>query len=265
LLRCESQRGKKKKGNRADQGGPAARTHRTGTLGLLPPRCGIHRGGTGKRAATGNGGEEARLDDGVAEKMAELLLLRLVPEAARGEVGNAGNGRMPWRLSAGETAPASSKLGGREEWCESEGARRGPFIGRRGRARGWPEVGAGAVSIEAAVAGRVGGAWAASAGVGVMSVARWSRRVTTNETGSSGICGSSEGNSGRCRLAVSRPAGLRGQRGMVEGRGDAMRLARARAGREGDSGRCRSAVATSGSDAHQVFDKMPARSKNSNF
>jgi hypothetical protein len=156
-------------------------------------------------------------------------------------------------------------LGGREEWCESEGARRGPFIGRRGRARGWPEVGAGAVSVEAAVAGRVGGAWAAFAGVGVMSVARWSRRVTTDETGSSGICGSSEGNSGRCRLAVSRPAGLRGQRGMVEGRGDAMRLARARAGREGDSGRCRSAVATSGSDAHQVFDEMPARSKNSNF
>jgi hypothetical protein len=92
------------------------------------------------------------------------------------------------------------------------------FIGGRGRARGWPEVGAGAVSVEAAVAGRVGEAWAASAGVGVMSVARWSRRVTTDETGSSGVCGSSEGNSGRCRLAVSRPAGLRGQRGMVEGR-----------------------------------------------
>jgi hypothetical protein len=42
--------------------------------------------------------------------------------------------------------------------------------------------------------------------------------VTTDETGSSGICGSSGGNSGRCRLAVSRPEGLRGQCGMVEGR-----------------------------------------------
>jgi hypothetical protein len=34
-------------------------------------------------------------------------------------------------------------LGGFYEWCESEGARRGPFIGRRGRARGWPVGGHG--------------------------------------------------------------------------------------------------------------------------
>jgi hypothetical protein len=53
------------------------------------------------------------------------------------------------------------------------GKRGGLFIGGRGRARGWPEVGAGAVSVEDAVAGRVGEAWAASAGVGVMSVACW--------------------------------------------------------------------------------------------
>jgi hypothetical protein len=37
------------------------------------------------------------------------------------------------------------------------------------------------------------------------------------------------------------------------------------AGREGDRGRCRSAVATSGSDAHQVFDEIPARNKLLNF
>jgi hypothetical protein len=41
--------------------------------------------------------------------MAELLLLRLVPEAARGEVGNAGKQRRPWRWSAGTASPASSK------------------------------------------------------------------------------------------------------------------------------------------------------------
>jgi hypothetical protein len=49
-------------------------------------------------------------------------------------------------------------LGESCEWCESGGARRGPFIGRRGRARGWPEVGvpaactistAGAAALEA--------------------------------------------------------------------------------------------------------------------
>jgi hypothetical protein len=91
--------------------------------------------------------------------------------------------------------------------------------------------------------------------------------VTTDETGSSGVYGSSGGKSGRCRLVVSRPEGPRGQRGMVEGRGDAMRLGlvRARAGREGDSGRCRSAVATSGSDVHQVFDEIPVRNKLLNF
>jgi hypothetical protein len=33
----------------------------------------------------------------------------------------------------------------------------------------------------------------------------------------------------------------------------------------GDRGRCRSAVATSGSDAHQVFDEKSARSQSLNF
>jgi hypothetical protein len=80
-------------------------------------------------------------------------------------------------------------LGGFYEWGESEGARRGPFIGRRGRARGWPVGGAGAVSVEAPVVGMVRRAWAASAGAEVMSLARWRCRVTTDETGSSGTCG----------------------------------------------------------------------------
>jgi hypothetical protein len=42
----------------------------------------------------------------------ELLLLRLVPAEVREAAGYAGNGRMPWRLSAGTASPASSN--GRE-------------------------------------------------------------------------------------------------------------------------------------------------------
>jgi hypothetical protein len=38
----------------------------------------------------------------------ELLLLHLVPAEAREAAGYAGNGRMPWRLSAGTASPASS-------------------------------------------------------------------------------------------------------------------------------------------------------------
>jgi hypothetical protein len=49
-----------------------------------------------------------RLEDGVAEKVAELLLFRLVPEAARGKVRNAGKQRRPWRWSAGTASPTSS-------------------------------------------------------------------------------------------------------------------------------------------------------------
>jgi hypothetical protein len=54
-------------------------------------------------------------------------------------------------------------------------------------------VGVGAVSIEAAVAGMVGGAWAESAGVGVMSVARWLGLMMAETAGSSGACGRGRG------------------------------------------------------------------------
>jgi hypothetical protein len=53
--------------------------------------------------------EEGELDDDEAEKVAAALLVHLVPEAARGEVGNAGKQRRPWRWSAGTASPASSK------------------------------------------------------------------------------------------------------------------------------------------------------------
>jgi hypothetical protein len=79
--------------------------------------------GRGKRAATGISVGEAGARRGEAEKMAEFLLLRLVPEAARGEVGNAGNGRMPWRLSPGETAPSSLNENEREQMRMSGGFR----------------------------------------------------------------------------------------------------------------------------------------------
>jgi hypothetical protein len=49
-----------------------------------------------------------RLEEGVAEKVAELLLFLLVPAAARGEVRNAEKQRRPWRWSAGTASPASS-------------------------------------------------------------------------------------------------------------------------------------------------------------
>jgi hypothetical protein len=55
-----------------------------------------------------SGAGEAGLDDGVAEKMAELLLLRLVPAEAREAAWNAGKQRRPWRWSAGTASPASS-------------------------------------------------------------------------------------------------------------------------------------------------------------
>jgi hypothetical protein len=63
--------------------------------GLLPPRGGIHRGCTGKRATTGSGAGEEELDDDSAEKVVELLLFRLVPAVARGVVGNTGKQRRP--------------------------------------------------------------------------------------------------------------------------------------------------------------------------
>jgi hypothetical protein len=70
-------------------------------------------------------------------------------------------------------------------------------------------VGAGAVSVEAPVAGMVRRAWAASAGVGGTSMARWRCRVTTDETGSSGTCGHGRGDFPllpfvRARLAEGR-------------------------------------------------------------
>jgi hypothetical protein len=50
-------------------------------------------GGAGKRAAMGGGVDEAELDDGVAEKFTDLLLLRLVPAESREVAGNAGTKR----------------------------------------------------------------------------------------------------------------------------------------------------------------------------
>jgi hypothetical protein len=47
--------------------------------GRLPPLEAGLTGGTEKRAAMGCGVEEAELNDGVAEKVTDLLLLRLVP------------------------------------------------------------------------------------------------------------------------------------------------------------------------------------------
>jgi hypothetical protein len=59
----------------------------------------------------------------------------------------------------------------------------------------------------------VEGAWAASAGGGVTLVARWHRRVTTDETGSSGTCGR-----GRATFFSSRSSGFGSERERV-GRG----------------------------------------------
>jgi hypothetical protein len=50
-------------------------------------------GGAGKRVAMGGGVDEAELDDGVAEKIAGLLLLLLVPADSREVAGNAGKKR----------------------------------------------------------------------------------------------------------------------------------------------------------------------------
>jgi hypothetical protein len=62
----------------------------------------------GHGSEAGLGVEDKELDDGVAEKMAELLLLRLVPAEAREAAGNTGKQRRPWRWSAGTASPASS-------------------------------------------------------------------------------------------------------------------------------------------------------------
>jgi hypothetical protein len=59
---------------------------------------------------------------------------------------------------------------------------------------GVASVGAGAVSVEAPVAGMIQRAWVASAGVGVTSVVRWRCRVMTDEMGSSGTCRHGRGN-----------------------------------------------------------------------
>jgi hypothetical protein len=61
-------------------------------------------GGAGKRAAMGGSVDEAELDDGVAEKVEDRLLVRLVQAAAREVAGNARKKR--W--SAGTASPASS-------------------------------------------------------------------------------------------------------------------------------------------------------------
>jgi hypothetical protein len=60
--------------------------------GLLP-RDGELLTVTGKRAATGIGVGEEELDDEVAEKIAGLLLLRLVPAESREVAGIAGKQR----------------------------------------------------------------------------------------------------------------------------------------------------------------------------
>jgi hypothetical protein len=50
-------------------------------------------GGAGKRSAMGGSVDEAELDDGVAEKIVDLLLLLLVPADSREVAGNAGKKR----------------------------------------------------------------------------------------------------------------------------------------------------------------------------
>jgi hypothetical protein len=58
---------------------------------------------------------------------------------------------------------------------------------------GVASVGGGVVSVEAAVAGMVGGAWAESAGVGVMSVARLQAAGWSGAEGASDGCGEGSG------------------------------------------------------------------------
>jgi hypothetical protein len=62
----------------------------------------------GHGSEAGLGVEDEELDDGVAEKVEELLLLRLVPAKTREAAGNVGKQRRPWRWSAGTASPASS-------------------------------------------------------------------------------------------------------------------------------------------------------------
>jgi hypothetical protein len=62
----------------------------------------------------------------------------------------------------------------------------GPFYRPERPGTGVASVGAGAVSVEAPVAGMVRRAWTASAGVGVTSVARWLGLMTAEIAGSSG-------------------------------------------------------------------------------
>jgi hypothetical protein len=56
----------------------------------------------------GSGVEDEEIDDGVAEKVEELLLLLLVPAEAREAAGNAREQRRPWQWSAGTASSASS-------------------------------------------------------------------------------------------------------------------------------------------------------------
>jgi hypothetical protein len=59
--------------------------------------------------ATGSGAGEEELDEEVAEKIAGLLLLRLVPAESREVAGNAGNGCTSWSSAcSGELEPASN-------------------------------------------------------------------------------------------------------------------------------------------------------------
>jgi hypothetical protein len=78
------------------------------TYGFLPPSEETHRGWAGMRAAMECSVEDEELNNGVAEKVEELLLLRLVPTEAREAAGNAGKQRRPWRWSAGMASPKSS-------------------------------------------------------------------------------------------------------------------------------------------------------------
>jgi hypothetical protein len=52
--------------------------------------------------------EDEELDDGVAEKVEDLLLLFLVPAEAREAARNARKQRRPWRWSVGTASSASS-------------------------------------------------------------------------------------------------------------------------------------------------------------
>jgi hypothetical protein len=69
-----------------------------------------------KRAALGSGVEEGEGSDDVAEKIAGLLLLRLVQTETRGRLWNAGNGRASWSSVGSGELETGKERGGEIVW-----------------------------------------------------------------------------------------------------------------------------------------------------